>query len=75
MTKGRRATEWSARRAGDIVRLREERYTDARLKKWIEKLNAQDWDEAYVFFKHEDVGAGPKLAARFPRIGGVIVSL
>jgi uncharacterized protein YecE (DUF72 family) len=48
-----------------FVRLREERYTTARLKKWIEKLSAQDWDEAYVFFKHEDVGAGPKLAARF----------
>jgi hypothetical protein len=28
-------------------------------------LNTQDWNEAYVFFKHEDVGAGPKLAARF----------
>jgi uncharacterized protein YecE (DUF72 family) len=47
------------------VRLREERYTDARLKKWIDKLAAQDWREAFVFFKHEDAGAGPKLAARF----------
>jgi len=47
------------------VRLREERYTATQLKKWIEKLKAQEWDEAFVFFKHEDVGAGPKLAARF----------
>jgi uncharacterized protein YecE (DUF72 family) len=52
------------------VRLREERYTDARLRKWIEKLKAQDWNEAYVFFKHEDVGAGPKLAARFLKLAG-----
>jgi uncharacterized protein YecE (DUF72 family) len=47
------------------VRLREERYTAARLKKWIEKLKAQDWRECFVFFKHEDVGAGPTLASRF----------
>jgi uncharacterized protein YecE (DUF72 family) len=47
------------------VRLREERYTAARLKKWNEKLKAQDWRECFVFFKHEDVGAGPTLAARF----------
>jgi uncharacterized protein YecE (DUF72 family) len=53
-----------------FVRLREERYTDARLKQWIDKLKAQDWDEAYVFFKHEDVGAGPKLAARFLKLAG-----
>ena len=43
----------------------EERYTEARLKKWIDKLKAEDWNEVFVFFKHEDVGAGPKLAARF----------
>jgi uncharacterized protein YecE (DUF72 family) len=53
-----------------FVRLREEHYTDHRLKKWIEKLKAQDWNEAYVFFKHEDVGAGPKLAARFLKLAG-----
>jgi uncharacterized protein YecE (DUF72 family) len=53
-----------------FVRLREERYTTARLKKWIDNLNAQNWDHAYVFFKHEDVGAGPKLAARFLELAG-----
>jgi uncharacterized protein YecE (DUF72 family) len=52
------------------VRLREERYTDARLKKWIARLKDQDWKEAFVFFKHEDVGAGPKLAARFLELAG-----
>jgi hypothetical protein len=35
------------------------------LKKWIDRLKAQDWNMAYVFFKHEDVGVGPELAARF----------
>jgi uncharacterized protein YecE (DUF72 family) len=52
-------TDWG------FVRLREERYTDAGLRKWIAKLNAQEWEGAFVFFKHEDVGAGPKLAVRF----------
>jgi uncharacterized protein YecE (DUF72 family) len=59
-----RTTSWG------FVRLRDERYTDARLTKWIKKLNVEDWDEAYVFFKHEDVGAGPKLAARFMELAG-----
>jgi uncharacterized protein YecE (DUF72 family) len=51
--------------AWGFLRLREERYTDARLKAWVAKLSDQDWDEAFVFFKHEGVGAGPKLAKRF----------
>jgi len=25
----------------------------------------QKWNDAFVFFKHEDEGTGPKLAARF----------
>jgi uncharacterized protein YecE (DUF72 family) len=58
------ATNWG------YVRLREERYTDARLKKWIEKLKAEDWNECFVFFKHEDAGAGPTLAARFVELAG-----
>jgi uncharacterized protein YecE (DUF72 family) len=47
------------------VRLREEGYTDRSLREWIKRIRAQNFDEAYVFFKHEDAGAGPKLAARF----------
>jgi hypothetical protein len=30
---------------------------------------AQPWDHAYVFFKHEDEGIGPKLAAEFLNVG------
>ena len=52
------------------LRLREEEYTDKSLRAWIKKLRSQDWDEAYVFFKHEDAGAGPKLAARFIELAG-----
>ena len=32
---------------------------------WADRVQAQAWGEAYVFFKHEDAGTGPKLAARF----------
>jgi uncharacterized protein YecE (DUF72 family) len=47
------------------VRLRRKRYTRKELAEWIEKLRKQPWEEAYVFFKHEDSGTGPKYAARF----------
>jgi uncharacterized protein YecE (DUF72 family) len=52
------------------VRLRRERYTDKQLREWIKKLRSQNWDEAYVFFKHEDSGTGPKLATRFLELAG-----
>ncbi|MEX2117988.1 MAG: DUF72 domain-containing protein [Pirellulales bacterium] len=56
--------------AWGYVRLRREDYTDADLREWIEKLRRPGWEEAYVFFKHEDAGAGPKLAERFIELAG-----
>jgi uncharacterized protein YecE (DUF72 family) len=47
------------------VRLREDGYTDKQLREWIKAIRSQAFDEAYVFFKHEDAGAGPQLATRF----------
>lgn len=47
------------------VRLRCEDYTDQRLREWLKRIRSQDWNDAYVFFKHEDTGTGPKFAARF----------
>jgi len=47
------------------VRLRRENYTKRALAGWVKKLRSQSWKEAYVFFKHEDTGTGPKFAARF----------
>jgi uncharacterized protein YecE (DUF72 family) len=46
-------------------RLRKKEYTDDSLKAWIAKIRTQPWSEVYVFFKHEDEGTGPKLAAKF----------
>jgi uncharacterized protein YecE (DUF72 family) len=47
------------------LRLRRETYDVRILKQWAALVGAQAWDDAYVFFKHEDAGAGPKLAAEF----------
>ncbi len=47
------------------LRLRRQDYDDAALASWVAWLRSQSWDEAYVFFKHEDAGAGPRLARRF----------
>lgn len=47
------------------MRLRREAYTDEDLRNWIDMLRSKKWNDAYVFFKHEDAGTGPKLAARF----------
>jgi uncharacterized protein YecE (DUF72 family) len=46
------------------LRLRRQDYTDADVLSWAERLRAQAWSEAYVFFKHEDAGAGPRLAGQ-----------
>ena len=47
------------------VRLRRVRYSAKELREWSKRIMAQEWKTAYVFFKHEDEGTGPKLAAQF----------
>ena len=47
------------------LRLRRQDYDDAAVAAWAEKVRGQAWGEAFVFFKHEDAGSGPKLAAEF----------
>ncbi len=44
------------------LRLRRPGYADEELERWAARIAAQGWDEAFVYFKHEDDGAGPKLA-------------
>lgn len=52
------------------LRLRRSAYSDAELREWVHRLQAQTWDVAYVFFKHEDEAAGPRLAARLSELAG-----
>jgi uncharacterized protein YecE (DUF72 family) len=47
------------------LRLRRPDYDDAELRKWVTWTRGQDWEDAFVFFKHEDEGKGPELAKRF----------
>ncbi len=62
---GKRAPAITATASWGYLRLRREKYEVRALRKWAELINAQSWTDACVFFKHEDAGAGPKLAAKF----------
>jgi len=44
------------------LRLRRSDYTDTDLSQWMDRITAQKWKRAFVFFKHED---GPEMALRF----------
>jgi uncharacterized protein YecE (DUF72 family) len=50
------------------VRLRQTAYDKAALKSWADRIVAQPWKEAWVFFKHEDEGTGPRLARAFKEV-------
>jgi uncharacterized protein YecE (DUF72 family) len=47
------------------LRLRREDYGRDELAAWAGRLRARGLREAFVFFKHEDAGAAPKLATEF----------
>jgi uncharacterized protein YecE (DUF72 family) len=47
------------------LRLRRTSYADDELSAWMSRVREQKWKDAFVFFKHEDEGVGPKLAAQF----------
>lgn len=47
------------------LRLRREVYSRADLIAWRRYIMDRKWEKAYVFFKHEDEGAGPRLAEQF----------
>ncbi len=62
------ATPLVATAGWGYLRLRRQDYDDAAVSAWAEKVRGQSWGEAYVFFKHEDAGAGPRLAAKLLEI-------
>jgi uncharacterized protein YecE (DUF72 family) len=47
------------------LRLRREAYEPDDVARWARVVSDQEWEDAWVFFKHEDAGAGPALAERF----------
>ncbi|HET7789715.1 MAG TPA: DUF72 domain-containing protein [Gemmatimonadales bacterium] len=52
------------------LRLRRENYDDAALQGWVTRVTSQQWSDTFVFFKHEEAGAGPAMAARFEGLAG-----
>jgi hypothetical protein len=50
------------------ARLRRVEYGEADLGEWARRLAEPGWDDLFAFFKHEDEGTGPRLAARFREI-------
>ena len=52
------------------ARLRREAYDDEVLEEWAERFRDSGWEALWVFFKHEDAGTGPRLAAHFADMMG-----
>lgn len=52
------------------LRLRREDYDETALRSWADRIRRQPWGETYVFFKHEDEGAGPRMAGEFEALFG-----
>ena len=52
------------------LRLRRPGYTREALAGWAERVGARGWGDAFVFFKHEDAGAGPRLAEDLLALAG-----
>ena len=50
------------------LRLRRVNYSEENLVEWAARIRDQNWKETFLFFKHEDAGTGPRLAAQFINI-------
>jgi uncharacterized protein YecE (DUF72 family) len=50
------------------LRLRKVAYEEGEMEAWAERVRGAGWEEAYVFFKHEDEGTGPALGKRFEEL-------
>ena len=54
------------------LRLRREDYTETDVKRWSDFVREQgsNWKDAFVYFKHEESGIGPKLARQMMELLG-----
>ena len=51
-------------------RLRRSDYDEATLRGWAERIAGAGWEQAFVYFKHEERGTGPRFAAEFTALVG-----
>jgi uncharacterized protein YecE (DUF72 family) len=52
------------------LRLRRVNYSEQNLAEWFKRVGDQNWNDVFVFFKHEDEGTGPRLAGQFLKLAG-----
>jgi len=62
---GEEGTEIISTADWGYLRLRRTQYDDGGLEHWADRVRAQGWRQAFVFFKHEDEGCAPRLASQF----------
>jgi uncharacterized protein YecE (DUF72 family) len=64
---GDRTTPMRATARHAYFRLRDEGYTPDDLDRWAAEIGSRRgvWDEAFVYFKHEEEGRGPEFARAF----------
>ena len=64
---GDKTTPLRATARHGYFRLRDEGYTPADLDRWAGEVASQSarWDDAFVYFKHEEEGKGPEFARTF----------
>jgi uncharacterized protein YecE (DUF72 family) len=58
-------TEIISTAAWGYLRLRRTNYEENDLVEWMKRVQNEKWSDAFIFFKHEDEGIGPKLASKF----------
>ena len=58
-------TEIISTAAWGYLRLRRTNYEEKDLVEWMKRVRNEKWSDAFIFFKHEDEGIGPKLASKF----------
>ena len=46
------------------LQLRAAKYDDKSTRASVDRISGQMWTHSYVFFRHEDEAAGPRLAQR-----------
>jgi uncharacterized protein YecE (DUF72 family) len=67
---GDKTTPLRATAKHGYFRLRDEGYTPSDLERWVDRLLevGSGWDDAFVYFKHEEAGKGPEFAKTFAEI-------
>lgn len=56
------------------LRLRRTGYTEADLVQWLASIQSQAWQQAFVFFKHEEEASGALMAMQFRELAGSAAS-